>query len=107
LGLRLDLGQVPAPSSLRDDRLMYSESQGRLLVSVDPARRAEFEAIMGDTTMACVGEVLANRQFTITGRTGKAVLDSDVDLMLQHYRSRFRRFSSTADIGKCSSSGGN
>jgi len=99
LGLMLDLAAVPAKDTLRHDELLYSESQGRLLVTVDPARRAEFESMMGECPRACVGEVMENRRFVVTGRQGKLVLESDVDVMLEHYRSRFRRFSSVADPG--------
>ncbi|MBN2430871.1 MAG: phosphoribosylformylglycinamidine synthase [Acidobacteria bacterium] len=97
-GLTLDLARVPATGALRHDELLYSESQGRLLVTVDPARRTEFETIMGDCPLACVGEVQDNRRFVVTGHEGRRVLESDVDDMLEHYRSRFRRFSSATDL---------
>ena len=44
LGFTADLSDVPAETG-RDDVMLYSESQGRVLVSVDPAKKEEFERL--------------------------------------------------------------
>ena len=43
LGLQLDLSQVPAETSLREDKLLFSESAGRFLVTVPPQSQKTFE----------------------------------------------------------------
>ncbi|NIQ77684.1 MAG: hypothetical protein GTN93_06265, partial [Anaerolineae bacterium] len=57
LGVDLDIGKVPVSEAMRDDVLLFSESNGRLLVEVPPAATARFIEAMGDSTYACVGAV--------------------------------------------------
>ncbi len=59
LGLTVDLDQVPTARPLRPDRLLFSESAGRLIVSVDPAQRQGFEKLFTGLPMAAVGTVTA------------------------------------------------
>jgi phosphoribosylformylglycinamidine synthase len=47
LGMRLSLGKVPAGDVLRNDSLMFSESAGRFIVTVDPENQTEFEKSRG------------------------------------------------------------
>lgn len=58
LGIRVDLEKVPAQGTTDPRRLLWSESLGRLVVTVRPGDIAAFEAIMGFGAVA-VGEVLA------------------------------------------------
>jgi len=50
LGMEVDLRQVPRRDLDRDDYLLFSETASRFVVTVSPANRAAFEAIMGDTS---------------------------------------------------------
>jgi phosphoribosylformylglycinamidine synthase len=38
LGLDVDLSAVPMPEALRDDQILYSESAGRFIVTLDPKK---------------------------------------------------------------------
>ena len=38
LGLEVDLAKVPVAPSLRPDKLLFSESCGRLILGVDPGK---------------------------------------------------------------------
>jgi len=58
-GVRLDIGKVPVdPKNLRDDKILFSESLGRFIVSVAPEDQKRFEALFNGLPCACVGEVL-------------------------------------------------
>ncbi len=57
LGLRVDLDRVPMDGIDRNDTLLFSESAGRVIVTLDPARREVFEKIMTGLPCACVGTV--------------------------------------------------
>jgi phosphoribosylformylglycinamidine synthase len=59
LGMVLDLAAVPAEADLRPDRLLFSESAGRFIVTVDPQHKAHFEERLTGCVYACVGEVTA------------------------------------------------
>jgi len=66
LGVDLDVGKVPVSGGMRDDVLLFSESNGRLLVEVTPATTARFIEVMGDTAYACVGAVKEEKALTVT-----------------------------------------
>jgi phosphoribosylformylglycinamidine synthase len=73
LGLDVDISVVPAPQGgLRDDFLLFSESNGRLLVEVQVKHAKGFEDAMGDSVFARVGGVREERILTI--RKGTEVL---------------------------------
>ncbi|PKL74710.1 MAG: phosphoribosylformylglycinamidine synthase, partial [Candidatus Melainabacteria bacterium HGW-Melainabacteria-1] len=89
LGLNADLAALG--SSLRDDVLLYSESQGRILVSVSPAARAEFEKTMKGVSCTKIGTVIEDGAVRISN--GKDVLvDTTLELLQRSYRDRFRDF---------------
>jgi phosphoribosylformylglycinamidine synthase len=75
LGLSVDLTKLPAEAADRDDLLLYSESAGRFIVTVDPARQATFEAGLGDLPWACIGRVTAEPRLIVTGLNGKTIID--------------------------------
>ena len=72
LGLEVDISVVPAPQGMRDDFLLFSESNGRLLVEVQAKHTKGFEDAMGDSVFARVGGVREER--TLTVRKGTEVL---------------------------------
>jgi phosphoribosylformylglycinamidine (FGAM) synthase-like enzyme len=58
LGLQIDLGgRSRGPSGCREDRVLYSESAGRFIVTIDPRHKAAFEALFTAMPLACVGKV--------------------------------------------------
>ncbi len=70
LGMELDLGEVPADGTHPDSVLMFSESQGRLLVTVSPRHARRFEKIMTGTTMARIGLTVSEPVLTVQGSQG-------------------------------------
>jgi phosphoribosylformylglycinamidine synthase II len=84
LGVRVDLDAVPAggedPFEDRPDLLLFSESAGRLVVTVDPAKRDAFEKMLSECVFACVGEVTGGGNLVMTGGRGELVNASLSDL---------------------------
>jgi phosphoribosylformylglycinamidine synthase len=74
LGLQLDLRRVPAEDLTRDDLLLYSESAGRLVVSVPEGRVAAFERHLQGQRWAWVGLVTEEPALVITGLQGAVIL---------------------------------
>jgi phosphoribosylformylglycinamidine synthase subunit PurSL len=79
LGMRLDLTRVPTGGKvLRDDRVLFSESCGRFLVTVCPSDRRAFEQCFAGLSCACVGEVTAEQKFVVVGQHGPILMDEPV-----------------------------
>lgn len=57
LGLRLDLDRVPATAGLSPDRVLFSESAGRFIVTVSPEYKEAFETCFARMACACIGVV--------------------------------------------------
>ena len=76
----------------RDDFALYSESQGRFVVTVAPEDKDKFEQIVGNNNYAQIGVVRDNDSFSIKGGDGKIIVDSSVDSLLHSYKSRFKGY---------------
>lgn len=74
LGLRVQLPKVPAQGVVRDDHLLFSESQGRFVITVHPEDAEKFEEVLGDAPLALVGEVISSRELIIEGLEGRVVV---------------------------------
>jgi phosphoribosylformylglycinamidine synthase subunit PurSL len=86
LGLEVNLEAVATePRSLRADRLLYSESQGRILVSLDEDREAEFVALFRGMPCSCVGRVVSEGSLRIRGN-GTLYLEAPIEDLRQAYK---------------------
>ncbi|MDO9264096.1 MAG: AIR synthase-related protein, partial [Desulfosalsimonadaceae bacterium] len=78
MGLDIDLGKVPSCEALRADALLFSESAGRLILTINPRNRAEFEKICKNIPFACVGTVTESPVLNVRGRSGKTFISLPV-----------------------------
>ena len=77
-GMDLDIGKIPVEGSLTDTHVLYSESAGRLVVTVDPAKREIFEGIFSSMEIGLLGAVTQSPLFRIRGRKSDLILEEDV-----------------------------
>ncbi|MBT0158865.1 phosphoribosylformylglycinamidine synthase subunit PurL [Candidatus Bathyarchaeota archaeon A05DMB-2] len=74
-GLEMDLRAVPRKLITRDDFLLFSESNSRILVEVTEKDREEFEKLMKGRVHAEIGRVTKNPRLIIQGLKRPAVVD--------------------------------
>ena len=60
LGMEIDLGRVPADQIDRNDVVLFSESPGRFIVTIDPENRKVFEDLFKGLDFACMGTVITS-----------------------------------------------
>lgn len=91
LGARVEISSVPGAERFsRDDLLLFSESQGRFLVSVRPQDRSEFEKVLGSgLAWGCIGEVSASGRLEI--ESANMVVGKAVDLELDKLRAAWSK----------------
>ena len=76
LGMTLSLANVPVADGLtRDDLILFSESNSRFLVEVNPADAQAFEQCLTEAACACIGEVTAAQTLVVSGLDGTEVLN--------------------------------
>ena len=70
LGLRIDASKVPVEGVSSLDRLLFSESQSRIVLTVSAEKMAAVEKLLANIPHAVVGEVVAEPVLSITGLGG-------------------------------------
>jgi phosphoribosylformylglycinamidine synthase len=78
-GIAVDLSPVPYDGIARNDYLLFSESQSRFVVTIDPEAKERFEKIMEENVFACVGEVVQDEALRIKGINGEEILKENID----------------------------
>ena len=81
LGLDVDIGKVLVSESMRDDILLFGESNGRLLIEVPADKTADFEKTMKDSPFSCIGVVKKEQHLTIT-KDGEKLLESELSTLI-------------------------
>lgn len=83
LGMEIDLGAVPRRGGvLRNDTLLFSESQGRFIVTVAPENRETFDKLFKGMAAACVGVVTdQHKNFKVKAMDGTLLVDKSIDTL--------------------------
>jgi phosphoribosylformylglycinamidine (FGAM) synthase-like enzyme len=74
LGMDINLRSVPVEKELSNTRLLYSESAGRFIVTIDETKKKAFEDIMGGLSYACIGRVTDADILHISGVDGNTIV---------------------------------
>jgi len=91
LGIEVSLNNLPGQVS-RNDFALFSESQGRLLVTVNPKNKKMFEKIMKGNSFKQIGQVTDNQKFIIKGLDNKVIVNLSLDQVEKSYKSTFKNF---------------
>ncbi len=90
-GVEIDLPAVPTKGIYRDDFVLFSESQSRFIVTVDPADVDRLKAFFTVTPVAVIGTVRRDKRFMVSGRNGRLVIDSNIDTLKEVWKSPFKK----------------
>ena len=95
LGLEVDLGAVPVENVLRSDKILFSESAGRFIVTIPPENKDKFEALLGSCTYACIGTVTSAKDLIIFDGEDKdrinKLVEVPIDALKQVWKGTFGR----------------
>jgi len=81
LGMEIALGRVPLrveDNSCRDDIILFSESAGRFIVTIDSANRDSFEELFNGLPFACVGHISEEPELIVKGIDNNTIVDVSV-----------------------------
>ena len=91
LGLEMDLTAAEVePAGLRADRVLYAESQGRILLAVRPEREQAFRDLLASTPARCIGAFTEDPVVRISRGPGEPCLTVRVDRLREAYRQTLR-----------------
>ena len=86
-GTELFLKKVPQSKDvMRNDHILFSESNSRFLVEISEKQREDFEASMKSVDYAVVGKTQGNTRFLVYGLEDNVVVDTSIDELRQAWR---------------------
>jgi len=87
LGLEIELSKIPCEEILREDFLLFSESQSRFIVTIDPSKRSELESLF--PAAALIGTVRGDEKVSALGLKGEEIFATTVPEITAAYRQPF------------------
>jgi phosphoribosylformylglycinamidine synthase subunit PurSL len=88
-GMTVDLDLVPSDPPDRNDVILFSESAGRFIVTIDPEDQKIFEEIFKGLPCACIGTVTHDSDFIITGMNKKPMINLPVQELKDAWKKTF------------------
>ncbi len=91
LGLEINLDKVPTDGLNNIDKILYSESASRFLVTVSPENKESFEGIMKDNCFKEIGKVRDDEEFVIFAK-GKPKIQENIHRLKEAWQKPFKNF---------------
>lgn len=91
LGIDISLKNLPGSVS-RNDFALFSESQGRIIATINPENKDKFEKNIRGNSFAHIGKVTENNQIIIKGKSGDIIVKAKLDDILKSYKSTFKNY---------------
>ena len=90
LGIKADLRGLPtSPACTRPDTKLFSESNSRYVVEVEPENYHSFAKLMLNVPFGHIGTVTEEKMLVIKAENGKAVIEQDLDSLKQAWQKTF------------------
>jgi phosphoribosylformylglycinamidine (FGAM) synthase-like enzyme len=93
LGMEIQLKNVPVINLTRNDKILFSESNSRILVEVPKSKDDDFKKIMKGNVYAKIGEVTKTKSFVIYGLNGHPVIEDKIDSLREAWKKPLRWWS--------------
>jgi phosphoribosylformylglycinamidine (FGAM) synthase-like enzyme len=91
LGMKIKLENVPLGESVdRDDFILFSESNTRFLVEIDPKNKKGFENTLSGVAFAEIGSVIDDKKLEVYGSKGDIVLSADISELKEAWQKPLR-----------------
>jgi len=90
-GLSIDLAKVPT-NLTREDKILYSESPSRFIVTICPRNKERFEEVFNGLPFSCIGNVTGDKKFIVRNLNNKKIIDLDLDELKEAWKKTFGNF---------------
>lgn len=90
MGAELDAAKIPTQSELPIEKIFYSETQSRFIVTINPLNKDEFEKMLQGFVFAEIGKTVTER-FTVKNRN-ETIIEMTVSEMDDIYKARFKEY---------------
>jgi len=86
VGVRVDLAKVPKVAGISDDKILFSESAGRFVVSVREKDCGKFEKEMKGCEFGRIGSVRKDEAFEVKGSGEQGVIYTKVNVLVSAWQ---------------------
>jgi phosphoribosylformylglycinamidine synthase II len=91
LGMKINLKNVLLGEPVdRDDFVLFSESNTRFLVEIDPKNKKDFENALSGVTFAEIGRVTDDEKLEVYDRKGEIILSADISELKEAWQKPLR-----------------
>ena len=90
-GLEINLDKVPSENLKEIDKILYSESASRFLVTISPENKESFEGILKDNCFKEIGKVRDDEEFRIIVN-GKPIIQENLSKLKESWQKTFKNF---------------
>ena len=91
LGIKVSLKNL-SKKLIRDDYSLFSESQGRILVTINPKNKKIFEKTFKNNYFKLIGKVTKDSKLVISGSNNKTLVNLNIDKIEKAYKLTFKNF---------------
>lgn len=92
LGMEIDLESIPKSDDIeREDYLLFSESQSRFIITIDPKKKEEFEQLFAQIPHSQIGKITENSDFIIKNGD-KTLIKTDIQTLTENYKKTFKDY---------------
>ena len=91
LGAEIDIAKTPVEEKLSFEKICYSESQSRFIITINPENKQNFEKEMEEFDIAEIGIVKNDDKFIVQHNDEK-IINTDIKNMDKIYRERFKEY---------------
>lgn len=86
-GIKAGLRKVPRQMDVvRNDYLLFSESNSRFIVEIEKGKENQFERIMAGTSFGKIGQVTSKKVLDITGIKGKKLINCSINVLKKKWQ---------------------
>lgn len=89
LGMTVNLKSILTEGAIRDDVILFSESAGRLIVTINPREKERFESYFKGMPIACIGAITEFPNFVINDCNNKTIIDIPVADLKKAWKTTF------------------
>ena len=86
LGMEIDISRVPIEHEMSNEKILFSETPSRFIVTVPINHVNEFEKIIHGNTFNRIGYVTANKEFLIKDRDKHVIIEADIDDLKESWK---------------------
>jgi len=88
-GMVIDLKAIPFDGEKRDDFILFSESAGRIVVTVEKEKRDDFESLFRGLPCYFIGETIHEPILLVKGLEGRTLIEVPIDELKKAWQRPF------------------